>query len=109
MVHHVAAGKNAGDACFGCLPFEATAHFDIAARHIEMAFKNTGVRLVPDCDENAVELDIFSAVTLGRRDAHAGDAHRIAQDFIQPVVPLNGNFALCLPREQPVLQDFLRL
>ena len=61
MVHDVATGKYARNAGFGRLPFEPTAHFYIAAGHIEMPLENAGIGLVADCDENAVQFDILRA------------------------------------------------
>ena len=74
-----------------------------------MAFKNAGIWLVADGDEYAVQFDIFGAVAIGRGDPHSGYTHCVAQDFIQPMVPLNGDLALCRTRKKAILQDFLRL
>ena len=109
MVHDITAGKNARDAGFGGLPLGAAAHFDIAAGHVEMPFEYASVRLVPNGDEYPMQFDIFHALAVGRGNAHASDAHGIAQNFIQSVVPLDRNLALGFAREQTVLQDFLRL
>ena len=109
VIHHVAACKDAGNAGLGRLTFGTAAYLDIAAGHIKVPFKNTGVGLVPDGDEDTMQSHIFGAAAIGCSNSHSGDATRVAQNLIKPVVPLDRDFALCLAGEQPVLQDFLRL
>ena len=74
-----------------------------------MAFKDAGIWFVADGDEHAVQFDIFDAVAVGRGDTHPCNAHRVAQDFIQPVVPLDGDLALCFTGKEAILKDFLGL
>ena len=107
MVGHVTGGKHALDTGRRGIAGVAAGGVDIAVFHLELAIKNLRIRLVADRDEHTLQIDISGTVIFDIPDAHASHTTVVTQDFIERVVPLDGNHTFLGLLEQPVLQDFL--
>lgn len=55
VVLHVASGKNARHAGHGGEALQASARDDVAVLHIQLTFKNIGIRVMADRDEAALQ------------------------------------------------------
>ncbi len=82
VICNVARSKNSRDAGGRGVALQAADGGDIAAAHIELAFKNIRVRRVPDRNKNAGDIETFFLGTVGALDERAGypvrDRRRLA-------------------------------
>src|SRR5699024_7898491 len=67
----------------------------------------TGVGVVADGDEHALELDIARFLGRDVLQTHAGHAVVVAEHLVEHVVPADLDLALGLLLAQPLLQDLL--
>ena len=107
MVADITGCKYPLDTGRGCITFITTLDLDIAVRHFQLAFEDSGIGLVTDGNKNTLQLDILCGVIFNVPDAHPRHATVITQHLIQHTVPGNRNHAFRFFFEQPVPQDFL--
>ena len=92
MVGYVTGGKHTGDAGLGGIALGTFLHLEVTMLHVQLALEQTGVGLVTDGDEDAIQVDVLGAAIVVL-DAHAGHTHVITQHLIQITVPLDGHVA----------------
>ena len=106
VVSYVARGEHARNAGLGGHALQARANPDVTVGHIQLAFKQAGIRLVANRDKYAGQLEILRTAILGALDAHAGNAGSITEHFVQGVIPDDVDVAVFRFLEELVLQDF---
>ncbi|MNQ78996.1 hypothetical protein D3C85_939240 [compost metagenome] len=106
MVGDVAGSEHARHAGGGGIAVAAAVDQQITVFQGQLAVEQCSVGRMADGDEQAIDLQLVAAAVVVFQ-AHAGDAHGIAQHLVDLGVELEHDLAFGDPRLQLVLQDLL--
>ena len=106
LVCNITCGEYTGNTGRSGIAFASAFYFQIAIVHVQLTFKQAGVRRVANGNKNAIYCQIFRSASIGILDTHTGYAHVVAQNFIQGVIPFNLDVAIFRFGQQLIRQDF---
>ena len=108
VILHVARSEYARNIGHRGVSVVAAFGFNVAVRHIDLAFENLRVGCVADGDEHALERHVFGFRFRRAFDANAGHARFIADDFIKGLIPFDAHIAAFYALHQLIDHDRLR-